>query len=175
MKILIYTLFSVLSLFLLSSCGDGCTDPKTEFFWNPDSNIRTREDSTFVENDSLVALTDFAIVQGSDNVFEVRFMGEFCEDIADSGGGYRLVIMMPSDSIDSFRYADAELRETSAYFEPFGFVEDVAHFIREGEVIGRRLDEESWQLSIDVVTTPQIEQFGLGPLNFVFDDEFSLQ
>ena len=105
----------------------------------------------------------------------MRFTGEFCEDVLDSGGGWRLAFVVPADSTDTFRYSDLELRDALAFYEVFGFVCCAGHIIEEGEVSGRRIDDDSWQVSIDVVTTPQDTQFGAEPLNFIIDEEFSLE
>ena len=174
-KIFFYSLILGLFLILFSSCGDGCTDAKKDFFWSQDKSIITRVDSFPLGNDSLVAFIDYNIISGSSNVFEVRFTGEFCEDVLDSGGGSRFAFVVPVDSTETFTYSDLELNDALAFYEVFGFACCAGYVIEGGEIRGRRTDDDSWQVSIDVVTTPQDTQFGAEPLNFIIDEEFSLE
>ena len=175
MKTLIYFLLFLSSLNLFISCGDGCTDEKTEFLWEPNKTIVTRLDSIDITNDSLASFIDYNIINGMDNVFEVRFTGEFCEDVLDGFGGWRFALAVPSDSTDTFSYSGIELREAFAFYESFGgLICCAGHIAEEGQVVGTRIDEDSWRVSIDIVTTPQIGLFEPEPIDIIIDEIFSV-
>ena len=113
----------------------------------------------------------------------MRFTGEFCEDVLDSGGGSRFAFVVPVDSTETFTYSDLELNDALAFYEVFGFACCAGYVIEGGEIRGRRTDDDSWQVSIDVGITPpaitptqsQNTPLTTASLKFVVDEEFSLE
>ena len=68
-------------------------------------------------------------------------------------------MVIPSDSTSTFSYSDEEILETSAFFNIFAAPSGLPHqFIDQGEITGTKLSDNSWRVSIDVVT--KIQAYG---------------
>ena len=168
-------LIVIMILSLLSSCGDDeCIDGNTDFFWTQNRSIElvTKADSVMM-NDSLIFLAEYFISDGEHNLFEYVNKGQFCRDIVDSGGSTTFFMLVPIDSTESFSYRDQEIIETAAFLEhsyPF-----LNHSVEEGQIYGAKIDDDSWRISINVVTKPQDYSDGSEPMLIIVDEIFRLQ
>lgn len=152
----------ILSVFLFSSCNTddddsgNCTDSKQEYIWTQNQSIEleTKVDSIVMNDSVLFFISEYSITDGEDNLFNFKTTAESCRDIADSGGTSDLFILVPADSTESFSYRDQEILQTSAFLQISAFGVVPLHSVEEGAISGVKLDEDSWRVSIDVVTSP---------------------
>ena len=130
-----------------------------EYTWSQNKTIEINENAySVVSGESMIVISEYSRRTGQDNLFEYAFIGRICDtDIADNVGYTKLFMLVPADSSSSFSYTDQEILETSAYISIFAAPDSEPHHsIEEGEIRGRKIDENSWQVSIDIVTNPQV-------------------
>ena len=178
MKSINYFLFFIiiLSVLLLNSCGDDCSEKSSEFSWTQNKSIEidTKGDSTMI-NDSLIYFVEYSITDGSSNLFEYVDFFEACEDISDTGGSSNFSMIIPTDSTESFSYIDQEIMETSAFLRLYSFGGTPLHSVEEGEISGTKLDDGSWRIFINVVTKPLNDSDNSESESITIDEIFTLQ
>lgn len=174
MNLLKYPLF--FALLIVCSCNDDeCTDSTSAFSWTQNRSIDSRVDSIFLNDTTVVSTTEYFITDGESNLFNYTNIFETCRDIADIGGGSTLFIFVPVDSTESFSYTDEEIIETSAFLRLARGLFFANHTVEEGEMTGTKIDDDSWRISIDVVTKPQEYPEGSDPVRIVIDEIFRLE
>ena len=159
----IFLLLGVIFIFIISSCSDNdCIENRTEFSWSSNRSIEIDpEVAVIMIGDSTISVIEYQILQGQDVLFEYNEFFNTCDDdVLDGVGSRKFSMLIPSDSINSFSYTDQEILETSAFFDIFGAPSSLPHqSIEEGEINGRKIDDTSWSVSIDVVT--KIQEYGV--------------
>ena len=175
MKQVLYILTSLVSIIFFISCDDDetCSEPTFEYTWTENQSIDMVVD-TFALVDTLMPVSNYFTTSGQYNLFVFRNRLSFCEDIADTGGSVLLSFVVPPDSTESFLYSGQELKETSAFLNISTFGGGPHHSIEEGEISGTRVNENSWQVSIDVTTQPQDSRVQ-SPADFLIDEIFTLE
>lgn len=155
------TLFLALaSFFIFSACSENsdCEESIMEFTWSNNRSIAIDSAVTsFMVGDSIINLIEYRPIEGQDILFEFNNVSNLCDaDIADGTSSMKFTMAIPSDSTSTFSYTDREILETSAYLNIFAAPSGLPHqFIEEGEIMGSRIDENSWRVSVDVVTSLQ--------------------
>lgn len=168
MKPIQYTLLFIIliSSLLLASCSDDdCSDPIEEFTWSQNQTIQL--DTTVTQG-----VPELIVTSGQENVFEYFSLSEVCVDFIGLTGGVQFFMAIPADSTDSFQYTDQEIAATSAHTVSDG-QGCFQQIVRRGEIRGTRIDGNSWQVSIDIITTENVEC----PIGFplVVDGVFTLE
>jgi len=174
-------LFLVVGLFvlLISACGDDCEETIEAFRLSENRAIEMVSDrDSVIVGDTTFHVIEYQVVDGQDRVFEYNLISQVCDDdVFDAGGGRNFTMVVPADSTSTFSYTDSEILSTSAFVNFTGFTDRVNQFVEEGEIIGTRIDDNNWQVSIDVVTT--LQEYGVisgvTPLTIDIDTIFTLE
>jgi len=157
-----FLLLGIITMLLLSACSENdCIENGMEFTWTTNRSIEIEPE---VENvmigDSTISIIEYQIKEGPNVLFEFNKFSNICDDdILDGSASKKFSMIIPSDSMSSFSYTDQEILETAAFYDIFAAPSGFVHqSVEEGEIIGRKIDENSWRISIDVVT--KIQEFG---------------
>jgi len=151
-------LFIGISIFLFSACDDDCEESSLEFTWSQNRSIEIVPDiDSVMVGDSIINLIGYQVVDGQDILFEYTAIGTTCDpDIADGNGILDFSMAIPADSTITFSYVDSEIIATSAFVNIITETSSSPyHFVEEGTITGTRIDDNSWQVSVDIITTPQ--------------------
>ena len=152
-------LLSIISI-LFVACGDDddCVESGMNFTWSTNRTIEIDPEVANVPiGDSLISLIEYQVIEGQDFLFEFSQFSNFCDpEIADGVGTLDFVMVVPADSTDAFTYTDQEILETSAFVRVFAAPDGLPdQSVEEGEISGVRIDDNSWRISIDVVSSLQ--------------------
>ncbi len=167
-------------MMIMNACSDDCEMNRQDMVWSENRSIEilTLSDTLIVQ-DTVVNIIEYIIRDGEDNLFEYRDIFNACDpDIADGVGFTEFSMVIPRDSINSFSYRDEEILETSAFVNVFAAPTSFPHqIVEEGEIRGTRIDDNSWQIFIDVVS--RLEANGeislLDPIVIEVDAVFTLE
>jgi len=157
-------LLGIITIFIFSTCSnsdDDCIENRMDFTWSSNKSIEIDpEAESFMIGDSMINLITYRVIEGQDVLFEFEKVFTLCNsDIVDGIAIRKFSMIIPSDSMNNFSYTDQEILETAAYFDVFAGPSSLAHqSIEEGEIIGRKIDDNSWRISIEVVT--KIQEYG---------------
>ena len=167
-----------LSILLFSACGDDCEEQVKEFTWSPNKSIEIVSDSVLIHG-SMINIIEYIVVDSQDVVFEYYEINQSCDsDILDGIGIMNFSMAIPADSTSAFSYTGSEILTTSAFVDIFMGPVSLSHqFVEEGEIVGTKIDESRWQVSIDVITSLQEYGESVGEQNIMIDIDtiFSLK
>ena len=165
----------------ISSCNeDDCIPIRQEMSWSSNKTIEIDSQvTTFMVLDSLVDLIEYRIKDGENLLFEYRKISNICDpEIADAVSSVTFSMIIPADSINSFSYNDSEILQTYAYVSAFAAPDGLPdQSVKEGEIHGTKIDENTWQISVAVVSTLQAygESVGDEVRTITFDEVFTLE
>ncbi len=152
-------LLFISSMMLMNACGDDdCEMNRQDMIWSENKSIEIMTFSdTLIVQDTVVNIIEYIIRDGEGNLFEYSDVFNICDpDIADGVGFTEFSMVIPRDSINSFSYRDEEILETSAFVNVFAAPDANLHqSVKEGEIRGIRIDESSWQITINIISSPQ--------------------
>jgi len=143
-----YLIIMVVILFSALSCSE--SDDASD---NPLTGDTER--FQFYTNRSVaVGENDFAgISVGSSLVFEYTFTAEDNPDLADDEYAERILFQVDPE-LNSFIFTNEELISTNAYFDKFCFcLIEGSIPLEEGTISGERVNNETWNVTIDVAFT----------------------
>ncbi len=173
-------LLSISIMMIMNACSDDCEMNRQDMVWSENRSIEilTLSDTLIVQ-DTVVNIIEYIRRDGEDNLFEYRDIFNACDpDIADGVGFTEFSMVIPRDSINSFTYRDEEILETSAFVNVFAAPDGNLHqSVKEGQIQGTRIDESSWQITINIISRPQSygELMGEEPMSIDVDAVFSLE
>ncbi|MEM9822961.1 MAG: hypothetical protein AAF985_17910, partial [Bacteroidota bacterium] len=146
----------------LNCCKNDCETRRTEFVWSSNKSIAIDpEVETVMMGDSLISIIEYRTTEGQDILFEYNEFFSLCDDeILDGTSSRKFLMVIPADSTSSFSYKDQEILATSAFLDIFAAPDSRPHqWVQEGEIIGKKLDDDRWRVSIEVITT--IQAYGM--------------
>ena len=145
---------------ILSSCEKNyeitCFSDATASVINPNIGLRQLKDSVTV--DSLFVRSFFYEVYDETSLFQHKIFQPHCYNITHDRKAEIFKMAIPLDSTDHFSYRDEELKLISAHYYNTRYVDDFFPYIIEtGSVIGEKVDDRHWAVSIDVIAKPPSE------------------
>ena len=151
----------IFSFFIFSACDD-CEERVMEFTIQNNRSIEIDPSvETIMQGDSLIDIIEYGVRDGQDMLFQFLDIFNFCEaDIADGTSATTFSMIIPADSTNSFSYTNEEILQTSAYLDIFAAPSSLPHqYFQEGEITGERIDDNTWMVSIDVVSS--LQEYGI--------------
>lgn len=172
---------AITCIFTFCTCSDDdCVEKREEFIWSSNKSIEIDpEHGTVIMGDSMINIISYEVTDGQDILFEFNEFSDACDDdIADGFGSRRFMMVIPSDSTNSFTYTDHKISETFAFLNIFAAPEALPpQYVEEGKITGKKTDDNSWRVSIDVIT--KIQPYGIimgdQPEHILIDTLFTFQ
>ncbi len=154
-----YLVLGLLCIAMLGACNDDCVENRMEFTWSNNQAI-TPITNTIMIGDSTLDVLEYQIIEGQNILFEFKELFNACDDdILDGVGSREFAMVIPADSTSSFSYTDLDIIETLAFVDIFEAPGSLPHqSVEEGRISGRKLDDNNWSVSIDIIS--KLQAFG---------------